>query len=523
MPTVQPESLDWALAHALTEGDTDVLPPAFEYSAIHHDWGRVRAQLQREELLKWVTRPQRTLLAPKGKLGFRAITQLDPIDFLLFSALVFEVAPDIEAHRVPVADNIVFSYRANPLPSGQLYDPTIGYFTFLRHAHVALKRKPRPTHVAVTDIADFYPRIYVHRLANALQAATPLADHVTAIMRFIAGWNSSETFGIPVGSAPTRLLAEAALADIDKALLAAGIRFLRYSDDYRIFCNSQSNAYRSLAYLSDVLFRNLGLTLQPQKTELLTADEFKIRFLPTEEDREFASLQATFEELAEQLELSDSYEAIEYEELDAEQQALIDSLNLQQLLSDQLAAKTPDFPFVKFLLRRLAQLADSDSLEDVLASIDSLYPIFPDVIRYLLALSHLPSARRTSIGDTVLNLLTDSIASELPYFKVWGLHLFAATTQWNNDDRFLPLLNVPPDEFSRRKIIIAMGRAAHRYWFQSQWRGFSDFPPWTRRALLAAASCLPHDARGHWYGSVAPRLDVLERAIVAWAEANPFA
>ncbi len=76
-------ALNWALAHALNYGDTDALPLPFEYRAIKHDWDAVRAYLLSVNILDWKVRPHRTLLAPKARYGFRVITQLDPLDFLV--------------------------------------------------------------------------------------------------------------------------------------------------------------------------------------------------------------------------------------------------------------------------------------------------------------------------------------------------------------------------------------------------------------------------------------------------------
>src|SRR5207245_5794636 len=139
-----------------------------------------------------------------------------------------------------------------------------------------------------------YPRIYLHRLDNALQSATSHSSHVQAIRRLLTGWNGTETFGIPVGSAPVRLLAEITIADVDEALLANGVNFLRFNDDYRIFASSHAEAYRHIAFLADILFRNHGLSLQPQKTAVLTVDDFKTRVLKTHEERELDSMQDRF-------------------------------------------------------------------------------------------------------------------------------------------------------------------------------------------------------------------------------------
>jgi len=107
-------SLDWALTHCLNYGDTDVFPRPFEYEALEFDWDRIRQYLASENVIKWSVRPHRSVLSAKAKYGFRVVTQLDPLDFLLFAALVRELAHEIEARRVPRDRCIVFSYRAGP-------------------------------------------------------------------------------------------------------------------------------------------------------------------------------------------------------------------------------------------------------------------------------------------------------------------------------------------------------------------------------------------------------------------------
>lgn len=522
MLTLDPASLDWALAHARKYGDTDVFPLPFEYDAINHDWAALRDYLSSQNVLEWAVRPHRSLLAPKAKYGFRVITQLDPLDFLIFSATVLELAQDIEATRIPTANLRVFSYRCSPDPEGRLFDPAIGYAKFQSVCRAILDRHEEFTHVVTTDISDFYCRIYHHRLENALNASTSKSNHVKAVMRLLSGWNGTETFGIPVGSAPARLLAEIAISDVDEALLANGIRFVRFNDDYRIFSTSHSEGYRYLAYLADVLFKNHGLTLQQQKTAVLSTPLFRHRHLVDQEDRELDSLQARFAALLDDLGISDPYQEIEYDDLPAEAKSTVNSMNLVALFESEAVADEPDLPTVRFLLRRLARLGNSSIVDIVLGALDKIHPAFPDIMRYLSSLRDLGTERRSEIGAAVLQLLDNSIISELDYHRLWALDLFSKSTDWNNEQKFFQLLNTTGGRLGRRKVILAMGRAHQRHWFQSQWRSLFDEPPWSRRALLAAASCMPADARKHWYRSVEGRLDRLERAIVRWARQNPF-
>jgi len=522
MLRLQAASLNWALAHVSRFGDTDVFPVPFEYHAVSHDWQNIGSALGGIDVLQWTTRPLRILLSPKGRYAFRVITQLDPLDFLIFSALIYEMATDLESRRVPILDGRVFSYRAVPLADGQLFSPDIGYRQFLDACRAKLLNAPAPAFVATADISDFYARIYHHRLENALHTATTKTNHVRALMRMLSGWNGTETFGIPIGSAPSRLLAETTLADVDEALLAAGIDFVRFNDDYRIFTRSYEQAYRAIAFLADTLYRNHGLTLQPQKTEILSAQIFQDRFLTTPLDRELDSLHSRFEELATELGINNWYEPIEYHDLTEEQQEAIDSLNLVQLFRDELERDEPDTPVLRFVLRRLGQLGDPSVVDDIFTGINKLHSILADICQYVQNLRHLNPQQRSQLGDRMLSLLNGTVVSELPYHRMWILDLFVHSQEWDNEHRFFGLYGVEPDQACRRNLILAMGRARQAHWFQSQWRTLFDQPNWPRRALLAGASCMTADARRHWYRSVEPQLDLLELAVMRWARQNPF-
>jgi hypothetical protein len=521
MLNVQSSSLDWALKHTLRFGDTDVLPTPFEYTAIQTAWASVKSYLEKVDVLSWTVRAHRSLLAPKGRFAFRIITQLDPLDFLLYSAIIKEIAAEIESSRVPLDQHIVFSYRVSIDSDGQLFDPNIGYEHFLKRAN-ELSRKRQVTHVALADIADFYNRIYHHRLEGALSAATNKSNHVSALMGLLSKWNGTETFGIPVGNAPSRVLAEILLSDVDEALLSIKANFIRFNDDYRIFCASSAEGYRTIALLAETLYRNHGLTLAPQKTTVLTKEEFRERFCSSPQDREITSLTDKFEKIIDELGLSDPYEEIDYENLDDDQKELVDSLNLAELIKEEIKGKDIDFAVVKFVLRRMGQLGEDSNVDEVLDNLDHLYPAFPDIIEYLSSLRNLSKTRYHKIGSRVLGLLNTSLISELEYHRLWALDLFTHGTQWNNESSFITMLAAARDQFSRRKLILALGRAKQRHWFQSQWRNLANESPWPRRALLAGASCMTLDARKHWYKSVQPQLDELEKAVVVWAKANPF-
>ena len=117
MLKLSPDSLDWALQHALSKGDTDIFPRAFEFQAIDSNWDEVRDCLANQDILSWTSRPLRQCLSPKRRYGFRIATQLDPLDFLIFSALVYEIGEDIDPGFPILA---VFRLKGQPKRDGSI-------------------------------------------------------------------------------------------------------------------------------------------------------------------------------------------------------------------------------------------------------------------------------------------------------------------------------------------------------------------------------------------------------------------
>jgi hypothetical protein len=519
MLNLDPDSIKWSIKSILKYGDTDVFPKSFEYDAINDNIDFIIDYLSSQNILEWYVRPHRSLLAPKARYGFRIVTQLDPLDTIIFLSLVKEIGADLESKRVSIDKDIVFSYRYSPNREGRMYDNSVGYAGFQKKTRELIDSY---NYIGSADIADFYHRIYIHRLENALQISTSKNNHVKSIIHLISGWNETESYGIPVGNAASRLLAEITLKDIDEALLTCSIPFIRYSDDYRIFGQSKSEVYRDISILADYLYRNHGLTLQPQKTYIYDSATYKSLFLTTGEELEINSLNERFSDLIEELGIDDWYEDIEYDDLSPEQKNIIDSLNLVEIYRSTVKSNDIDYAILRFVLRRLGQLGDESLVDDIFHDIDKIYPVFQDIIKYFISLRDISYDYRKEIGKRVLNLINDSIVSELEYHKMWAMSIFTYSTEWDNEDEFHKILTTTPSQFVRRKAILAMGRASKTHWFQSRWRHLFDESPWTRRALIAGASCLAADARKHLYNSIESRLDKLEYVVMKWAKQNPF-
>ena len=523
MLNLSTSSFDWALKQAERLGDTNrIFPMPFEFSAIRHDWCRMVSFLSSKDVLNWEVRPGRECLSPKSARSFRISTQLDPLDWLIYSALVYEIGADLESYRLSQEEGIVFSWRFDPQPDGTMFSRETGYSQFQKRAR-ELAGISNEQYVVVTDIADFFPNLYHHRVENALRSATPKnLNHTKAIKQLLSGWREKQSFGLPVGPNASRLIAEVAIHDVDQALRGEGLNFVRYADDFRIFCKTRKDAYIALATLAEILWKNHGLTLVGQKTAILPVELFRQRYFRSEGETELEHLSESFADIVDALALETWYEDIEYDDLDDEQKASVDALNLEGLLTEQLQRENIDIQLTKFVLRRLSQLQDADVADEILTSIDNLYPVFTDVVNYLDNLKHLTGSQRVGIGKSVLNLMDNSVVSHLQYHRLHLLNLFASNATWGNVHEITQLLSQFSDHFTRRKLILALGKAGQNYWFRRYKTDWQVFSPWERRAFLRGASSLENDERRNWYGSIQGRLDPLEEAIVSWSSQNPI-
>ena len=278
MPVVSRDALVRAVQNVSSWGDTDVFPFPIENHVLHDKVDDVVALLEGVSN-NFVADLARTgvsnysTLAPVGYFGFRWATQIDPIWNVYLLALVLELAPDLEATRIPESEKKVFSYRFRPnTDDGSLF--AAGAW---RDFQTTTRELASASEFVVSlDIADFYARIYHHPLENALKRADRGGNVAFQIVRLLSTFSNNTSYGIPVGGPAARLLAEVVLNKVDHLLLVDEhlSTFCRYADDYRFFVPDMAEAHRVIAVLSEKLLRNEGLTIQKAKTRIMSSREY---------------------------------------------------------------------------------------------------------------------------------------------------------------------------------------------------------------------------------------------------------
>lgn len=116
------------------------------------------------------------------------------------------------------------------------------------------------------DIDAFFDSVPHHRLLSKLDAVVPDQRVVRLVSLWVKAevWDGHEvthlTRGIPQGSVVSPLLANLYLDELDEALLAQGLRVVRYADDFLVLCRSEDKA-RQAVLLTETVLQHMELEL----------------------------------------------------------------------------------------------------------------------------------------------------------------------------------------------------------------------------------------------------------------------
>ena len=95
------------------------------------------------------------MLATVGYTGFRWVTQIDPLWNAYFLGLVIAAGDDIEAVRLSLAKETVFSYRFDWNDAEKtVFDKSVGWVEFQK---MSVERARDSQYVLACDISDSIP------------------------------------------------------------------------------------------------------------------------------------------------------------------------------------------------------------------------------------------------------------------------------------------------------------------------------------------------------------------------------
>ncbi|RWX54846.1 RNA-directed DNA polymerase [Photobacterium chitinilyticum] len=507
MTYLNDESLEFARKHIQSYYDSDFFPKADEFVAIWHSWDNIKATLIQMPLSDYQSTAPRTAVSYKPKGGFRVVQQLDPIDTLVYVALTHLIAEKVESVRVPIEENIACAYRIS-LNEGSFFFKGGGYKTFIEQTEKLAKEHE---YLLSTDITDCYNQLYLQKLIHTITFADPKLDSIAkSVYSFLSGLNNNTSQGVPVGPAPSIIMAEAVLSDIDLFLQNKGIEHTRYVDDFRVFSDSKAELLNTLESLTLYLYETHRLTLSSEKTTIGKSSDFVVEKLNS-----YYELQRT--QMLDSLEGLEPYSgqvgeiAIHVE--DQAEIAISDEEQLLALAQTIIERKTLDLGLARALLRKARTFRTKVLAPILFDNFEFFAPAINDVCLYL-----------NSVTDDAFVAESKSALIALVESEFIGTGVVKYWFEWYIANNLATLKVRPLKRFLiDNGSIIAQSSAAITAkdvsWVRGMKTKYNSVGGWDKRAILRAVEILPKSEIEQWQSLVGEESSVLEKATMDWVRA----
>ncbi len=473
-------------------------------------------------------------LAMVGYTAFRWVTQIDPLWNAYLLGLVLSLASEIEAARVAIDQRVVFSYRYRYDANDKRLFSDGAWRAFNERS---LELADTHSHVLVCDIADFYARIYHHRVENSLLFLTGNTEATARRVTTVLGLFSNGTsYGLPVGGPAARILSELLLNRVDRLLIANGITFCRFADDFHIFTTSREDAFDALRFLTEKLLQNEGLTLQRAKTRIISSRDYRAGSdfaqkrtdeVPESDTPDFGETVPTpaAEDVEQQsfLALSlrfDPYSPTAEEDYETlkEQIAKFDVVGM---LTRELTKSRIHMALTRRLVQAIRYLepeARDGAVRTLVDNMDTLSPVLPNVFR---ATTELYGELTTETRAHVIAVVRDAIREERYFATVpvnlgYAVRLIGSDMSEENQALLSQIYKQAP-HFVQRDIVVIMARWRAVYWISDMRGQFSYQHPWVRRALLIASYALEDEGR-YWRKRIVGQLSRFDAVIKKWMD-----
>jgi hypothetical protein len=205
--------------------------------------------------------PRRLASAP-----LRSIHVLDPFDHARYLAVVSRLAPCIERRL----SGSVVAERAMDRPGGLTIEPWRRARRRYRRLVRRLLARRRGT-LLVADVRECFGRIRPGVVVEVLERMGCAPEDVRHLEDILAGFAASGVRGLPVGPAPSAVLANAVLSIGDEAIAAEGTRHVRWVDDFLVAADGEAGADRIREALRASLAEQ-GLDLAERKCRTVEID-----------------------------------------------------------------------------------------------------------------------------------------------------------------------------------------------------------------------------------------------------------
>lgn len=511
---LQRKSIIWAIESINRYSDTDIFPKQIEHSVLHNQIDIIADELSDTDLENIKIGPSRKMVIPKDDLNYRIGTQLSYLDNIILTAIIYEFGNLIESKRIPVNANKIFSYRFDPKDDFSIYNNTNSWNQFWEYAQIKTETF---NHFLLLDISDFYNQISHHTIETFLIEYGFPNQVKNWVMHLLESLTSIVSRGIPIGPHAIHLFAEAALNNIDNSLLSRGIDFVRYVDDFIIFCKSEIDARRINLIFADILDKQNKLIVQKTKTRILNKEKFIKECSKNIEDRPINDLEDKLLKIIRLHSNNDPYKIILLSELTSSEIAEFNKDVVEKIISDYIKPKKIDFIRLRWFIRRLSQVGHPAAISYLLDNIYKILPAMNDVFKYLMSIEKIEINEWPKISQDLINLMNNELTIDVDYYQLIIYSIFNQKCELNHLGILLSSFNKVPPNIQREIIILAYKNNC-KDWLRELKESYKSFNIWSRNAYLVAISILPKEERKFFISNFIDKNDITQKLIANWSK-----
>jgi len=333
--------------------------------------------------------------------------------------------------------------------------------------------------------------------------------------------NRKTSRGIPVGPAPSIILAELIMANIDNFIRDNHTNmFVRYVDDIRIFFDTVEEAVTTLHDLTSFLYSYHRLVLSSEKTRILKVEEFTSKYALDEQKVEEAAIMdeadeltsAKMEELIENLppysgdfDYDEEYEETLQKILTDEQFSLLASAYYK--LVERAVAPPREYTMLRHVLRQAARYRIRSIIPLILDNFHKIVPVIRETVIYLNAVINNKVIQE---NQARFEQIFSHFFMTLPFVNLWVSYLL-------QNDSFNEI-NLPANYrriiSTRDQALIAL-RRQDTTWVRSYREKIDLLGFWDRRAALYSFSLLPASEMLPLITSIAASGDIIDKSVAS--------
>lgn len=512
------DSINWAIKNLYLHNDTDIFPKLREIATVNSTPSIVVDYLSNIDIGAYKWKENRRFIIPKSENSYRIATQLNLLDNIMLTSIIYEFGQKIEDGRIPTSEKTVFSYRFAPQNNTSLYDNRIGWKNFWETCRIkGLNHK----YAIYLDISDFYNQIYHHTIEQQLEECGLDKEIVKSLISFLGNITKKVSRGIPIGPHTVHLLAELSMIPIDKSLRDRRIDFCRFSDDIIIFTDDIIDSKIIIYRIADILDKQQRLVLQQQKTKIYEKSEF-IEYCNSNLNNK--SINSEENEIISVLNrYSDNpYETLTFGSFSNQEKALFSHDKVTKIVTDALSEKYVNYSKLRWFYRRLSQVGTENAVEATLSNFDKLLPALNDIMLYFLSISQFEPSICVQMGEELLKLLENKLISSNEFFLITILNIFGSSKEFNHIDKLISKYDSVSENL-RREILFATIPAKASSWIRELREHYPNMNTWCKRSYLMACSIIPQEEKQYFLKNERQQLgneDVIEKSIIKWALEN---